>query len=209
MADAPILTNPLKEMMKAGKVALGMNVRLARSGDIARIAKSCGHDFIFIDGQHAIFTRETIAHIAHTALGCGITPIARVRSVDDQDVQVLLDNGVMGIVYPDVNTAAEARRAVARAKFPRWASAPPRAATRCSTTARCPCQPDGAGAERRHAGGVHDRDAGRREQRRRDRQGGRRGRDPHRRQRSPDRDGQARVSSAIRKAPRRSIASSP
>ena len=118
MADTPILSNPLKEMMKAGKVALGMNVRLARSGDIARIAKSCGHDFIFIDGQHAIFTLETIAHIAHTALGCGITPLVRVRSVDDQDVQVLLDNGVMGIVYPDVNTAAEARRAVARAKFP-------------------------------------------------------------------------------------------
>ena len=118
MAETPILSNPLKEMMKAGKVALGMNVRLARSGDIARIAKSCGHDFIFIDGQHAIFTLETIAHIAHTALGCGITPLARVKSVDDQDVQVLLDNGVMGIVYPDVNTAAEARRAVARAKFP-------------------------------------------------------------------------------------------
>ena len=36
MPDTPILTNPLKEMMKAGKVALGMNVRLARSGDIAR-----------------------------------------------------------------------------------------------------------------------------------------------------------------------------
>src|SRR5437762_7883238 len=114
MADTVILSNPLKEMMKAGKVALGMNVRLARSGDIARIAKSSGHDFIFIDGQHAIFTLETIAHIAHTALGCGITPLARVKSVDDQDVQVLLDNGVMGIVYPDVNTAAEARRAVAR-----------------------------------------------------------------------------------------------
>src|SRR5439155_74220 len=64
MADAPILTNPLKQMMKAGKVALGMNVRLARSGDIARIAKSSGHDFIFIDGQHAIFSLETIAHIA-------------------------------------------------------------------------------------------------------------------------------------------------
>ena len=118
MADAAIISNPLKEMMKAGKVALGMNVRLARSGEIARIAKSSGHDFIFIDGQHAVFNLETITHIAQTALGCGITPIARVRSVDDQDVQVLLDNGVMGIVYPDVNTAAEARRAVARAKFP-------------------------------------------------------------------------------------------
>jgi staphyloferrin B biosynthesis citrate synthase len=117
MADATV-SNPLKAMMQAGKVALGMNVRLARSGDIARIAKTTGHDFIFIDGQHAIFTVETIAHIAQAALGCGITPLVRVRSVDDQDVQVLLDNGVMGIVYPDVNTAAEARRAVGRAKFP-------------------------------------------------------------------------------------------
>jgi len=44
---------------------------------------------LFIDGQHAIFTRESIAHIAHTALGCGITPLARVRSVDDQDVERL------------------------------------------------------------------------------------------------------------------------
>jgi staphyloferrin B biosynthesis citrate synthase len=113
MAETPILSNPLKEMMKAGKVALGMNVRLARSGDIARIAKSSGHDFIFIDGQHAIFTLETIAHIAHTALGCGITPLARVRSVDDQDVQVLLDDGVMGIVYPDVNFPPIGKRSAA------------------------------------------------------------------------------------------------
>ncbi len=118
MANAAYVPNPLKEMMKAGKVALGMNIRLARSGDIARIAKSTGHDFIFIDGQHAVFSLETISHISQVALGCGITPVVRVRSVDDQDVQVLLDSGVMGIVYPDVNTAAEARRAVNRAKFP-------------------------------------------------------------------------------------------
>ena len=91
MADTPILTNPLKEMMKAGKVALGMNVRLARSGDIARIAKSSGHDFIFIDGQHAIFTLETIAHIAHTALGCGITPLANrfLRTAPERGGDVL------------------------------------------------------------------------------------------------------------------------
>src|SRR5207249_11981765 len=105
MADSAILSNPLKDMMKAGKVALGMNVRLARSGDIARIAKSSGHDFIFIDGQHAIFTLETIAHIAHTALGCGITPLARVKRVDDQDVQVRLDHGLRRSGHPDVNTA--------------------------------------------------------------------------------------------------------
>lgn len=112
------IPNPLKEMFAAGKVALGMNVRLARSGDIARIAKTTGHDFIFIDGQHSIFTLETIAHIAQVALAIGVAPLVRVRSCDDPDTQVLLDNGVTGIVFPDVNNADEARRAVARAKFP-------------------------------------------------------------------------------------------
>jgi 2-keto-3-deoxy-L-rhamnonate aldolase RhmA len=118
MAQEASISNPVKELLKAGRVALGMNVRLARSGDIARIAKTCGHDFIFIDGQHSLFSVETIGHIAQAALGCGISPLVRVRSVDDPDTQVLLDNGVTGIVFPDVSTAAEARRAVSRARFP-------------------------------------------------------------------------------------------
>jgi len=118
MAAAVSIPNPVKEMMKAGKVALGMNVRLVRSGDIARIAKSSGHDFIFIDIQHSLFNIETIGHIAQAALGCGIAPLVRVRSCDDPDTSVLLDNGVTGIVFPDISTADEARRAVNRARFP-------------------------------------------------------------------------------------------
>ena len=110
--------NPLKELLKADKVALGMLVRLARSGDIARIAKTTGHDFIFIDAQHSLYSVETIGHIAQVALGIGLAPLVRVKSCDDPDTQVLLDNGVTGIVFPDVNTAEEARRAVNRAKFP-------------------------------------------------------------------------------------------
>lgn len=103
--------------MQAGGVALGLSVRLARSPDIARIAKSTGHDFLFIDGQHSIFNLETIAGIAHTALEIGVAPIVRVRSVEDPDVSLLLDNGVTGIVFPDVNTVADARKAVARTRF--------------------------------------------------------------------------------------------
>ena len=117
MANAVSISNPVKDLLKADKVALGMLVRLARSGDIARIAKTSGHDFIFIDAQHALLSVETIGHIAQAALGCGIAPLVRVRSCDDPDTSVLLDNGVAGIVFPDINTAAEARRAVNRARF--------------------------------------------------------------------------------------------
>ena len=111
------MPNPLKELFKANKAALGMLVRLARSGDIARIAKTTGHDFVMVDTQHAVFSVESIAHIANVALAVGIAPVVRVRSVDDPDTQVLLDNGVTGIVFPDVNTAEEAQRAVNHAKF--------------------------------------------------------------------------------------------
>ena len=52
--------NPVKERLKAGGVALGITVRMARSAEIARIAKSSGHDFLFIDVQHSIYNLETI-----------------------------------------------------------------------------------------------------------------------------------------------------
>ena len=105
--------------MRAGDVSLGMIVRLARSGEIARIAKSTGHDFIFIDGQHALFSVETIGHIAQAALGIGVAPLVRVRSCDDPATPIeILDNGATGIIFPDVNTAADAKRAVDAPKFP-------------------------------------------------------------------------------------------
>lgn len=117
MTASATLSNPVKQRLQAGEAALGLNVRLARSPDIARIAKATGHDFIFIDTQHSIFDLETIAHIAHTALAIGVAPLVRVRGIDDPDVSLLLDNGVTGIVYPDVGTAAQARRAVEVCRF--------------------------------------------------------------------------------------------
>jgi len=117
MANAVSALNPVKELLKSGKVALGMNVRIVRSGDIARIAKTCGHDFIFIDMQHSLFSLETVGHIAQAALGCGVAPLVRVRSCHDLDTSLILDNGATGIIFPDVNSAADAKRAVEACKF--------------------------------------------------------------------------------------------
>jgi 2-keto-3-deoxy-L-rhamnonate aldolase RhmA len=112
------LVNPVKEKLRAGEAALGIPVRITRAPDVARIAKSTGHDFIFIDGQHAVFDLETTAAICQTALAIGVAPLVRVRGVDDPNASLLLDNGAAGIIYPDVATAADARKAVDRCKFP-------------------------------------------------------------------------------------------
>lgn len=111
------LRNPALERMRSGDVALGMVVRLGRSGDIARIAKTSGHDFLFIDTQHALFSLETIGHIAATALGCGVTAMVRTRAYNDPDISLMLDSGVMGIIAPDISTPEQARAVVDACKF--------------------------------------------------------------------------------------------
>jgi len=116
MATRP--TNPAKEKLRAGEPILGMSVRMSRSADVAHVARGSGHDFLFIDAQHAVFGLETIIHIAQAADAMGIAPLVRVRGIDDPDVSLLLDNGVTGIVYPDVSTVEQARRAVEVTRFP-------------------------------------------------------------------------------------------
>ena len=46
-----------------------------------------------------------------------MAPLVRVRSCEDPDTSLLLDAGVTGIVFPDISTAAQARKAVDTAKF--------------------------------------------------------------------------------------------
>jgi 2-keto-3-deoxy-L-rhamnonate aldolase RhmA len=109
--------NPVRETISRGEVALGLNVRLAHTGEIARIARGTGHCFLYIDAQHAPFNLETMAQLAHASLGYGVAPIVRVRSADDPNIPVLLDAGVTGIVVPDTETAAQAAAVVRACKF--------------------------------------------------------------------------------------------
>ncbi|CAN5440805.1 aldolase/citrate lyase family protein [soil metagenome] len=112
-----MLNNPAKERMRAGGLALGMIVRMASSPDIARIAKTSGHDFLFLDMQHALFDVEALGAVAQIARACGVSPFARARGLADPDIPRLLDHGVNGVIFPDINTPEEARRAVEICRF--------------------------------------------------------------------------------------------
>ena len=112
------MTNVILDVMRAGKPALGLTVRLTRSGEIVRVARTSGHHFVRIDLQHALLDAETVGHIAQTAVGSGTSIVVRARGVDDPQVPALLDAGVEGICLLDVETAEEAERCVAATRFP-------------------------------------------------------------------------------------------
>ncbi|MGY9054619.1 MAG: HpcH/HpaI aldolase family protein [Alphaproteobacteria bacterium] len=113
-----IIPNHAKEKMKAGELALGFGVRNWRSVDIAKIAKVCGFDWLFIDLEHSTMTIDQAVEISIAALDVGITPIPRASAHERFQTSRPLDGGAQGIVVPHVDTVEEAKRVVDQALFP-------------------------------------------------------------------------------------------
>ena len=113
-----IFANQTKRRLAAGKIALGMGVRQARTVDIASIAKTCGFDWLFIDMEHSSIDADLASQISLAALATGVTPIVRVPGHEHHHASRLLDNGAMGVVVPHVDTAAEAQRVASHCKYP-------------------------------------------------------------------------------------------
>ena len=93
-----------------------MTVRLTRSVEIARLAKTAGFDSLYIDLEHSSLSLETTSQICCAALTCGIAPLVRVPQVEL--IQRVLDGGALGIIAPDVRNAEQAREVVRAAKYP-------------------------------------------------------------------------------------------
>src|ERR1700761_3534475 len=117
-AASPLVSNSARERLARGEVALGFGVRLAKSAEIAQVAKTAGFDWLFIDLEHSAMSIETAAQLAIAGLEAGIAPIARVPKGEYSLATRLLDSGALGIVVPHVDTAAEAREIADALRYP-------------------------------------------------------------------------------------------
>jgi 4-hydroxy-2-oxoheptanedioate aldolase len=111
------INNPAKSALVAGKVAAGVGVRVVRGVEIARIMKTAGFDFLFIDLEHGPSSVETASSISVAALDAGIAPIVRVPHMDLKLAARCLDGGALGIVVPHVDTPEEAKAMVDALRF--------------------------------------------------------------------------------------------
>ena len=104
------IPNHALRQLRAGKLAIGMGVRLARTVEIAAMLKTAGFDWMFIDAEHSSIDPGTAAELAAAALPVGITPLVRVAGFEHWHASRMLDNGAQGIVFPHVDTGDDARR---------------------------------------------------------------------------------------------------
>ena len=109
--------NTTKQMLLRGEPAFGYWLGLG-SPLAAEALSDCGIDFILLDTQHGSWGSDsTIAATSAMSAGRAV-PMARVAANNYTMIGRLLDEGMLGIIVPMVNTAAEAKLAADACRFP-------------------------------------------------------------------------------------------
>jgi len=108
--------NAMKAGFARGEPAYGLNLMFP-SVQIVEIIGRLGFDWVFIDLEHGSITIEQLDPLVMAADAAGITSIVRPGSNDPVAIGQVLDRGAGGIQVPHVDTADDARHAVAAARF--------------------------------------------------------------------------------------------
>ena len=82
------------------------------------IVAGAGFDWILLDTEHTPADIETVLTLLQALSAYPTTPIVRVPWNDMVTIKRYLDTGVQTLLIPQVNTAEEARNAVAFTRFP-------------------------------------------------------------------------------------------
>src|SRR5664279_13291 len=109
-----VIDTRLPELLRGSRPLLGMFVGIP-SPALVEICGHAGLDFVIIDNEHGPAGIESTENMLRAARGAGIIPVVRTL---EADILRVLDIGASAIQVPQVNTAEQARRIVAAAKYP-------------------------------------------------------------------------------------------
>jgi 2-keto-3-deoxy-L-rhamnonate aldolase RhmA len=108
--------NEMKARLQAGKPALGCSIMIP-SPQMVEMAAHAGFDWVLIDMEHGTIGLETAELMCMAAEARGITPIVRPRNSASAEITSVMDRGAAGVQVPHINSADDARRALAAVKF--------------------------------------------------------------------------------------------
>jgi 2-dehydro-3-deoxyglucarate aldolase len=111
--------NPFKQLLKAagGHAPLGTWV-MAASPIVAEAVGHAGFDWGVVDMEHTPLDMMDLVHMLQALAGTKMIPIVRVPWNDTVTVKRVLDAGAATLLFPFVQNADEAVRAVAATRYP-------------------------------------------------------------------------------------------
>ncbi|MHB1318983.1 MAG: HpcH/HpaI aldolase family protein [Anaerolineae bacterium] len=113
--------NTAKQAMLRGEPAFGYALSLG-SPLAAHYMSNCGIDFVLLDTQHGSWGPDATIQALAVMTSSTAIPMARVARNDYTMIGRLLDEGMLGIVVPMVNTVADAQSAASAARYPQVGS---------------------------------------------------------------------------------------
>ncbi len=111
------MRNRLKEMLKAGKTALGVWISTG-CPEVVWALMDSGVDWLLFDTEHGPCSIETVDKLIQYMRGSKATPIIRVVWNDLNAIKRALDTGAYGVVIPWVSSREEAVQAVRYCRYP-------------------------------------------------------------------------------------------
>jgi 2-keto-3-deoxy-L-rhamnonate aldolase RhmA len=110
-------TNGLKHLLRSGETPLIMWVTIPWPA-LIELAGAQGVNAVLIDLEHTSFGLDVAQQMIVSAEAAGVTALVRPSSIDPAEVSSILDAGAQGIVFPLVNTAADAKLAWRCLRYP-------------------------------------------------------------------------------------------
>jgi 2-keto-3-deoxy-L-rhamnonate aldolase RhmA len=114
MSGMNVIDTRLPELLRGTRPLLGMFVGIPAPS----LVEMCGHagvDFVIVDNEHGPAGIESTEHMLRAARASGVIPVVRTL---EADILRVLDIGASAIQVPQVNSAEQAKRIVAAAKYP-------------------------------------------------------------------------------------------
>ena len=114
---ATLPTNRFKRGLASGTRQIGFWLNFA-SPTVTEVCAGAGFDWLLIDMEHSPNELPDVVHSLRACVGGTAEPVVRVPWNEPVMVKRLLDQGARSFLFPFVQSAEEARRAVAATRYP-------------------------------------------------------------------------------------------
>lgn len=112
-----MIENTILKKNRQGLKALTFSLTFP-STELIELAARAGFDAINLDGEHGLFSPESVDLMCRVANGYGMSVTARVPSIEPYVINLWLDRGIQGILGPHIETGEQAQQLADACLFP-------------------------------------------------------------------------------------------
>lgn len=111
-----MIENKLKQRLQQSKASYGV-ISPTTDPVICEYIGVSGMDFYIMDAEHGALSIHDVTHMVRACETVGITPLARINSLDEKMILQYFDAGIMGVMMPGTNTSDDCKKLVDFVKY--------------------------------------------------------------------------------------------